>query len=195
MNGGILVNADGERFGNESKGYSEFAVDVVRQPDGVAYEIFDERIFERLQGEFDDFDRAVELGSYTSADTVEELAAELGCAPEATRDAVESYNAAVDAGEPDEVGRADGRNVLSPPFYGTEVTGSLFHTQGGLVVDEHARVLREDGSTVDGLYAGGGTATGISGHGADGYLSGNGLTTAMGLGRLAGLHAARSLGE
>jgi len=81
MNGGILVNADGERFGNESKGYSEFAVDVVRQPDGVAYEIFDERIFERLQGEFDDFDRAVELGSYTSADTVEELAAELGCAP------------------------------------------------------------------------------------------------------------------
>jgi len=37
MNGGILVNADGERFGNESKGYSEFAVDVVRQPDGVAY--------------------------------------------------------------------------------------------------------------------------------------------------------------
>jgi len=115
MNGGILVNADGERFGNESKGYSEFAVDVVRQPDGVAaYEIFDERIFERLQGEFDDFDRAVELGSYTSADTVEELAAELGCAPEATRDAVESYNAAVDAGEPDEVGRADGRNVLSP---------------------------------------------------------------------------------
>jgi len=154
MNGGILVNADGERFGNESKGYSEFAVDVVRQPDGVAYEIFDERIFERLQGEFDDFDRAVELGSYTSADTVEELAAELGCAPEATRDAVESYNAAVDAGEPDEVGRADGRNVLSPPFYGTEVTGSLFHTQGGLVVDEHARVLREDGSTVDGLYAG-----------------------------------------
>jgi len=115
--------------------------------------------------------------------------------PEATRAAVESYNAAVEAGEPDEVGRVDGRNVLSPPFYGTEVTGSLFHTQGGLVVDEHARVLREDGSTVDNLYAGGGTATGISGHGADGYLSGNGLTTAMGLGRLAGLHAIQTLGE
>ena len=75
------------------------------------------------------------------------------------------------------------------------MTGSLFHTQGGLVVDEHARVLREDGSTVDGLYAGGGTATGISGHGAAGYLSGNGLTTAMGFGRLAGVHAARSLSE
>ncbi|WP_193309244.1 FAD-dependent oxidoreductase [Halorubrum halophilum] len=195
MNGGVLVNADGERFGNESKGYSQFAVDVVRQEGGVAYEIFDERIFERLQGEFDDFDRAVDLGSYTSADTVEELAAELGCDPEATREAIESYNAAVEAGEPDEVGREDGRNVLSAPFYGTEVTGSLFHTQGGLVVDEHARVLREDGSTVDGLYAGGGTATGISGHGAAGYLSGNGLTTAMGFGRLAGVHAARSLGE
>ena len=195
MNGGVLVNAVGERFGNESKGYSQFAIDVVRQEGGVAYELFDERIFERLQGEFDDFDRAIELGSYTSADTVDALAAELGCDPEATREAVESYNAAVEAGDPDEVGREDGRNVLSAPFYGTEVTGSLFHTQGGLVVDEHARVLREDGSTVDDLYAGGGTATGISGHGAAGYLSGNGLTTAMGFGRLAGLHAARSLSE
>jgi fumarate reductase flavoprotein subunit len=195
MNGGILVNADGDRFGNESKGYSEFAIDVVRQEGSVAYEIFDERIFERLQGEFDDFDRAISLGSYERADTVAELASTLGCAPESTREAVESYNAAVGADEPDDVGRVDGRNVLSPPFYGTEVTGSLFHTQGGLVVDEHARVLREDGSTVDNLYAGGGTATGISGHGADGYLSGNGLTTAMGFGRLAGLHAARSLGE
>ncbi len=195
MNGGILVNVDGERFGNESKGYSQFALDVVRQPDSVAYEVFDERIFEKLQSEFDDFDRAVNLGSYVSADTVEELADELGCAPEATRDAVESYNAAVEADELDEVGRLDGRNTLTPPFYGTQVTGSLFHTQGGLVVDKHGRVLREDESIVGNLYAGGGCATGISGHGADGYLSGNGLVTAMGFGQLAGIHARQTLGE
>ncbi len=195
MNGAVLVNEDGERFGDESAGYSRFAVDVLRQPDGVAYEIFDERIFEKLQGEFDDFDRAAELGSYESADTVEDLAAQLGCAPEATRDAVEDYNAAVEAGEPDEVGRTEGRHTLAAPFYGAKVTGSLFHTQGGLVVDEHGRVCREDDSVVEGLYAGGGCAVGISGHGSDGYLSGNGLTTAMGFGRLAGLHARRSLSE
>jgi len=193
MNGGILVNEAGERFGDESKGYSQFAVDVIRQPGGIAYEIFDERIFKRLEGEFDDFDRAVELGSYTKAETVAELAEELGCDPAETESAVECYNWAVDAGEPDEVCREDGRHTLSAPFYGTKVTGSLFHTQGGLVVDENGRVLRQDGSAVEGLYAGGGCAVGISGHGASGYLSGNGLTTATGLGRLAGIHARESL--
>jgi fumarate reductase flavoprotein subunit len=193
MNGGILVNEDGERFGDESAGYSAFAVDIIRQPGSVAYEIFDERIFKRLEGEFDDFDRAVDLGSYERADTVPDLAEKLGCVPEATAAAVESYNAAVEAGEPDDVGRTDGRHTLVLPFCGAKVTGSLFHTQGGLVVDEHGRVQRGDGSVVGDLYAGGGCAVGISGHGADGYLSGNGLTTALGLGRLAGIHARESL--
>lgn len=68
----------------------------------------------------------------------------------------------------------------------------LFHTQGGLAVDEHGRVLREDGSAIAGLYAGGGAAAGISGsEGAEGYCSGNGLLTAIGLGFLAGRDAAR----
>ncbi|MHB9287895.1 FAD-binding protein [Halobacteriales archaeon Cl-PHB] len=191
MNGAILVNEAGERFGDESAGYSAFAVDVLRQPGGVGYEIFDQRIFDRLEGEFDDFDEAADLGSYLRADTVEDLADQLGCAPGATRESVEAYNAAVVADEPDEVGRTDGRATLEAPFYGAKVTGSLFHTQGGLVVDDHARVKRTDGSTVGNIYAGGGTAVGISGHGAGGYLSGNGLTTALGYGRLAGLHARR----
>jgi fumarate reductase flavoprotein subunit len=193
MNGAILVNEDGERFGDESAGYSRFAVEIIRQPGGVAYEIFDERIFERLEGEFDDFDRAVELGSYYRADSVADLAETLGCDPAATAAAVESYNAAVEAGEPDEVGRTEGRHTLSAPFYGAKVTGSLFHTQGGLVVDEYGRVQRQDGPAVENLYAGGGCAVGISGHGSDGYLSGNGLTTALGFGRLAGRHARKSL--
>jgi fumarate reductase flavoprotein subunit len=193
MNGGILVNENGERFGDESKGYSKFAIDVIQQPEGLGYEIFDERIYEKLTGEFDDFDRAVELGSYERAGSVEALAEELGCDPAATRAAVNAYNEAVEADEPDEVGRTEGRHTLSAPFYGTKVTGSLFHTQGGLVVDEHGRVLRADDSVVGNLYAGGGCATGISGHGSDGYLSGNGLTTALGYGRLAGIHARQSL--
>lgn len=71
--------------------------------------------------------------------------------------------------------------------------GSLFHTQAGLVVDEHARVRRIDGSVISNLYAGGGTAYGISGHGAGGYLAGNGLTTALGYGRLACIHAREML--
>lgn len=189
MNGGFLVNERGERFGNEAKGYSALALDVVEQSGGIAYEIFDERIFEKLEGEFDDFDEATELGSYVSAPDVETLAETLGCDPDGTAAALESYNESLRADEPDEVGRVDGRTVLEPPFYGATVTGSLFHTQGGLVVDEHGRVCKTDGGVVENLYAGGGTAVGISGHGAGGYLSGNGLTTALGLGRLAGMHA------
>ncbi|KAB1198092.1 MULTISPECIES: FAD-dependent oxidoreductase [Haloferax] len=193
MSGGILVNEAGERFGDESAGYSEFAIDVLKQPGGQAVQLFDERIFQKLQGEFDDFDEAVEHGTYHSADSVDELAARLGADGEQAAATVTAYNEAASAGEPDEVGRVDGTRPLEAPFYGTKVTGSLFHTQGGLVVDEHARVLRTDGSVVTNLYAGGGTACGISGHGAGGYLSGNGLTTALGYGRLAGIHARESL--
>ncbi|MFP9060059.1 FAD-dependent oxidoreductase [Natrialbaceae archaeon A-chndr2] len=193
MSGGFLVNEDGERFGNEAKGYSALAHDVVAQPGGIAYEIFDQRIYEKLEGEFDDFDEAVELGSYTSAPNIESLAETLGCDPEDTASTLEAYNEAVREGEPDSVGRLDSRHELEAPFYGTAVVGALFHTQGGLEVDEHARVRKTDGTPVGNLYAGGGTAAGISGHGPGGYLSGNGLTTALGFGRLAGRHAGAAI--
>jgi fumarate reductase flavoprotein subunit len=71
------------------------------------------------------------------------------------------------------------------------VTGALFHTQGGLAVDGQARVLRPDGRALPNLYAAGGAACGVSGSRASGYLSGNGLLTAVALGRLAGLAALR----
>jgi len=67
-----------------------------------------------------------------------------------------------------------------------QVTGALFHTQGGLRTDARARVLRRDGTPVPGLYAGGGAACGVSGNGDSGYLSGNGLLSAVVLGWIAG---------
>ncbi len=47
--------------------------------------------------------------------------------------------------------------------------GALFHTHGGLIVDEDARVLRADGSPLPNLFAGG-AARGVSGAGAAGYI-------------------------
>lgn len=58
-------------------------------------------------------------------------------------------------------------------------------------VDSSARVLGTDRKPIAGLYAGGGTAVGISGRGAAGYLAGNGLLTAVGLGKIAGEVAVR----
>ena len=69
--------------------------------------------------------------------------------------------------------------------WGVQVTGAIAHTQGGLLVDSQARVLRNDGRPISGLLAAGGTVTGISGHGAGGYSSGNGLAQAFALGVIA----------
>jgi fumarate reductase flavoprotein subunit len=78
---------------------------------------------------------------------------------------------------------------LAPPFHAVRVTGALFHTPGGLVVGADARVRRADGTALPNLFAAGGAASGLSGPQASGYLSGNGLLSAVGLGRIAGLAA------
>ena len=54
---------------------------------------------------------------------------------------------------------------LEPPYYASWVTGALAHTQGGLRIDDKARVLRRDGTAIPGLHAAGGTAAGLSGKG------------------------------
>jgi fumarate reductase flavoprotein subunit len=58
-----------------------------------------------------------------------------------------------------------------------------------VLVGPRAGVLR-DGAEVPGLFAAGGAAVGMSGHGASGYLAGNGLLAAVGLGYLAGRQTA-----
>ena len=80
---------------------------------------------------------------------------------------------------------------FAPPFHAVKVTGALFHTQGGLVIDAACRVKRKDDTVFPNLFAAGGAAVGVSGSTAAGYLSGNGLLTATVLGRLAGKAAAQ----
>jgi fumarate reductase flavoprotein subunit len=77
------------------------------------------------------------------------------------------------------------------PYVGVKVTAALLMTQGGLCVDEEARVLRADGSRFPNLFAGGGAARGLAGPGGWGYLSGAGLLNAVVLGAAAGRAAAR----
>lgn len=80
--------------------------------------------------------------------------------------------------------------ALQVPYYAVKVTGALFHTQGGLAIDTNARVLKPDGTPFPNLYAGGGAARGLSGAHVWGYLSGNGLLSAVTLGRIAAQHIA-----
>ena len=86
----------------------------------------------------------------------------------------------------DTFGRRFGDVPLRPPFNVVKVTGALFHTQGGLNVTAQGRVLHADGAPFPNLFAAGGAAVGVSGAADAGYLSGNGLLSALVLGRAAG---------
>lgn len=192
VNGAILVNRDGERFGDEMAGYSEYAGAVMAQPGGEAWEVFDEEVYEASRGTR--FEEVIEAGKVVRSETLEELAANLRLPAGALAETVEETNRSIRGEQSDPFGRGKFKaGPLEPPFYGVHVRAALFHTQGGLEVDTRARVLRPDGSYIPGMYAGGGTAVGISGRDHKGYSSGNGLLAAAVLGKVAGEAAAGEL--
>ncbi len=194
VNGAVLVNRDGERFGDESVGYSEYAGAVMAQPGGEAWEIFDEEVYEASRGTR--LEEVIETGKVVRSETLEDLAKAFGLPAGALVQTIETTNRSVLDRAPDPFGREEFKNgVFEPPFYGIHVCGALFHTQGGLKVDTRARVLQADGSPIPGLYAGGGTAVGVSGKGYKGYSSGNGLLAATVLGKIAGEAAAEELSQ
>jgi fumarate reductase flavoprotein subunit len=184
--GGIQVNLRGERFSNESRGYSEQATVVLQQPEGLVWTVFDARIA-GVARQFEDFRQAEALGAVLAATTIEELAQQMGVPAEALTITMNEVSGLKYRNETDRFGRNfTGSPPLQPPYHAVKVTGALFHTQGGLVVDRNARVVHEKGTLLPNLYAAGGAACGVSGSRAEGYLSGNGLLTAVGLGRIAG---------
>jgi fumarate reductase flavoprotein subunit len=190
VEGGFQVNTSGRRFSNEARGYSEQAVDVVAQAGHVAWDIYDERLH-RLMLEFQDYQEALEARAIVSAPDVVSLARSTGLPPEALAETHREVEQMVRDERRCSFGRDfTGKPVLAPPFYAVKVKGALFHTQGGLAVDPHARVLRENGDAFPNLFAGGGAARGVSGPSCWGYIAGNGLLTATTLGRLAGESAA-----
>ena len=132
------------------------------------------------------------MGAIREAESLEEIVEQSGLPLDALSETFEDVAACIRRASKDDWGREwRGVEPLEPPFHFARVTGALFHTQGGLVVDGKARVLREDGTPLPNLFAGGGAARGLSGPSRWGYLSGNGLLTATVLGRVAGREAAR----
>ena len=179
--GGIQVNSRGERFSNEHLGYSEQCQAVLAQPGGIAWCVYDEALH-GLGMTFPDYRDAHAAGAVRKGFELPGL--------DATLAAVARYQ---EGKERDPFGRDfTTRKKLTPPYYAVKVTGALFHTQGGLRIDERARVLDGKGNPLPRLFAGGGAACGLSGAQAAGYLSGNGLLSALVLGRIAGMEAART---
>jgi len=192
MQGGVQINANGRRFCDESRGYSEQAADVLGQPGGFAWDVFDDRIA-GIARQFEDFRDAERAGAVISASTPEDLAQTMSVPVHAfCAEWREVESLKLRAGQ-DRFGRhfvPDQK--CSAPFAAVKVTGALFHTQGGLAIDPSARVRKQTGGVFANLFAAGGAAAGVSGSRADGYLSGNGLLMATVVGRLAGGTAADS---
>ncbi len=188
--GGMQVNVEGRRFSDESGGYSEQAVKVLAQPQKIAWNIYGDAIHQFALS-FPDYRDALAAGAVRTAPDLASLCAATGLPADGlaqTLDETARLRAGVGA---DSFGR-DFTNLppLTPPYCAVKVTGALFHTQGGLVIDEHARVVRRDGTAFPNLHAAGGAACGVSGPDVSGYLSGNGLLTAIAFGYIAGCNAA-----
>ena len=169
--GGILVNRAGRRFADEARGSSDLAPEVVAQPGGFAWAVYDARLHESAM-RFTNYRQLNELGAAKEAGDAGALARICELPPDALYAAL-----------------AETR--LHPPYRAIRVTGGLLHTQGGLAVDGKARVLDRAGRPFPNLFAGGGAACGVSGPAHWGYLSGNGLLSAVTLGYVAGQEAAK----
>lgn len=189
-NGAILVNQGGARFADETRGPATLAAALLAQPGRVAYEVLDSRILQLVATQHPQFANQIVPRALRRAEEPEGLAKQFQIPPDALARTVNDYNGS--AGD-DAFGRLPVGIPLTPPFYGTRVGAALLQTLGGLVIDEHARVVRANGTPIPHLYAGGGAAVGISGPGSDGYLLGTGLLCALGWGKIAGEHAAHEL--
>jgi fumarate reductase flavoprotein subunit len=189
--GALLVNQRGERFADETCGPATMVPHVLAQPGRVAYEIFDGRISKAVAVADARFANEIVPRVVRRADDIEGLARQFQIDPPVLAQTVAAYNAA--AGGNDPFGRTAFGGPLSAPFYGIRIAPALLQTQGGLVIDPSARVLRADGAIVPNLYAGGGAAVGLSAPGGDGCLLGNGLLCALGWGKIAGEQAAHEI--
>ncbi|MEO9188527.1 MAG: FAD-dependent oxidoreductase [Acetobacteraceae bacterium] len=191
MEGGVQVNALGRRFSNELEDISGQSQKVLAQPGGVAWVLYDERLHASAL-RWPEYQQLTGLHATRRAETAEELAGVIGVPADALATTITATQAMAGGKGKDSFGRDFTQHPpLVPPYHAAKVTGALFHTQGGLVVDPNAQVRRADGSLLPNLFAGGGTARSISGPGVWGYLPAVGLCMAVTLGRLAGAQAAR----
>lgn len=181
--GGVMVDAHGQRYANECLPYDRFGREMAAAPERVpSWLVFDHREEGRLPAiAMPEGDPAEHLaaGTWVRAETLEALATAIGVPQDALVATVERFNGYAERGVDEEFARGEdeydtffaggqGPNkaltpVDRPPYYAARFVLSDLGTKGGLVTDATGRVLREDGSVVEGLYAAGNTAASMFG--------------------------------
>lgn len=186
----MIVDQNGSRYLNEAIPYHEFIDKMYvhnNETGGKAihsWMIIDKQTKNRyiLMGLFprQDFPKQwYEKGIVKVGQSVEELAKETGIPYDNLKTTFERFNSLAGRGKDEDFGRGDhpydryyGDPTLKnpnldkidhPPYYAFKVQPGDIGTKGGVVIDEHARVMREDGSPIDGLYAAGNCSASIMG--------------------------------
>jgi 3-oxosteroid 1-dehydrogenase len=189
--GSIIVNAAGRRFMNEALPYVEATHEIYKgEATGVShvpsYMVFDQTyrnryLFAGVPGRQPFPGRWYKEGVVTRADSLTALAAEVGLPGDALEETVARFNDFARSGVDEDFHRGESAYdkyysdptvkpncSLAPlqkgPFYAVKIVPGDLGTKGGLVTDERARVLREDGSVIDGLYASGNVAAAVMGN-------------------------------
>lgn len=197
----ILVNDQGARFLDEGRGGVWIANTIAKQADPLcATIIFDSKIWEgpgrsaRIPA-----NPCLESagGTIHRAPTLAALAEKAGCPAAALEATVAAYNAAVRDKYLAALSPSRSPERFTPwaidtaPFFAIPVCAGITYTMGGIRIDRDARVVREDGSIIQGLYAAGTTTGGLEGGEPAAYLGG--LTKAGVQGLCAAEHIARTL--
>lgn len=186
----IFVNKDGNRFVDEGARRDVMTNALFEQEDNFMWVILDKHSYptEDIKNHFNEsIAELVEAGRAYKADTLEELAEQIGVDPDNLVEAVEKFNKAVDEGT-DEFGRTLFEDKIdSAPYYAGARVPTVHHTMGGIAINTEAQVLNAEGNIIENLYAAGEVTGGI--HGSN-RLGGNALADINVFGRIAGKNAA-----
>jgi len=179
----IDVNKNGERFVKEDARRDEFVAAIKKQPGGVVYDINDSSIVKPLNSFNEDVETLVSIGRIYKADSLADLAKQLGMPADKLEATVAEFNKMVEAKNDPKFGRKlSDRPIVKPPFYATPRAPSIHHTMGGLQISTNAQVLDKNGKPIPGLYAAGEVTGGI--HGSN-RLGGNATADVLTFGRIA----------
>lgn len=187
--GAFVVGPDGRRVGDAGAcAYSEFTSILLESGVDSWYLVFDQVVYDAMKSQpstRDRWENCLDVSAFRSGDSLETLAADLGIDATGLAETVDAIES-IDGHVADDGFTRTVRREFKPPYYGTEIEPAILQTQGGLDIDHRGRVLNATGDPIPNLYAGGGAAKSVSGTQPTGYLSGNGLLTALNLGRIMG---------
>lgn len=177
--GTVLVNQDGKRFVNERA--SELALaGPIREQAKVWMIVDSQKVTDHANVR-----KQVKEGRFQEAATLEDAAAIIGCDVQTLLDTFRVYNEHAEGKTEDEFGLTPERPILSQgPYYVSQASSAVHMTKGGVVCNEKAQVLYEDGGVVEGLYASGEVT----------WQSG-GYSQSVVFGRVAGEQAAIAISE